>query len=104
VSFTAIEERISPYINTSTSEILHENLESEVKQTVTDPNKFALWQQAQQGTMVLSREFYPSVEASYDMAWQQRNSGNRYNSLQDMLFLLVERLGSPLRQQSKQTM
>jgi hypothetical protein len=79
-SFTAIEERISPYIQQLTNDILHENLVEEVKASVTDPNFFNLWVQAQQGTLVLSKANYPQVKASYDMAWQQRNSGNRYNS------------------------
>jgi hypothetical protein len=76
-SFTAIKERISPYIQKLTADILHENLVEEVKATVKDPNDFVLWEQAQQGALVLSRAKYPQVKASYDMAWQQRS---RYNS------------------------
>jgi hypothetical protein len=79
-SFTAIEERISPYIQELTEDILHENLEAEVKATARTPNVFALWQQAHKGILVLDHENYPLIKASYDMAWQQRNSGNRYNS------------------------
>jgi hypothetical protein len=79
-SFTAIEERISPYIEELTNEILHENLVAEVKATVSDSSDFYLWQQALQGSVALSKTRYPQISVSYDMAWQQRNSGNRYNS------------------------
>jgi hypothetical protein len=79
-SFTAIEERISPYIEELTNEILHENLVAEVRATVSDPNDFYLWQQGLLGTVALSSSRYPKIMVSYDMAWQQRNSGNRYNS------------------------
>jgi hypothetical protein len=81
-SFTFIEERISPYIHKLTDEILHENLTEEVRLTVEDPIEFKHWKQAQQeGALPLSTRMYPKLSASFDMAWQQRNSGNRYNSL-----------------------
>jgi hypothetical protein len=80
-SFTYIEERISPYIKKLTDEIVHENLAEEVKSSVEDPMEYEHWQQAQeQGSIPLSRRMYPQLKASFDMAWQQRNSGNRYNS------------------------
>jgi hypothetical protein len=79
-SFTVIEERISPYIEALTNEILHENLVAEVKATITDPNDFFLWEQGLQGAVDLSKAKYPRIMVSYDMAWQQRNSGNQYNS------------------------
>jgi hypothetical protein len=52
-----------------------------VKGSVDDPVELEHWQQAQkEGAIPLSRRMYPKLSASYDMAWQQRNSGNRYNS------------------------
>jgi hypothetical protein len=81
-SFTYIEERISPYIHQLTDEILHDNLTEEVRLTVGDPIEFERWKQAQQaGALPLHASLYPKLQASFDMAWQQRNSGNRYNSL-----------------------
>jgi hypothetical protein len=80
-SFTYIEERIGPYIHKLTEDILHENLSAEVKSSVEDPNDFHHWEHAQQeGALPLSRLMYPQIMASFDMAWQQRNSGSRYNS------------------------
>lgn len=80
-SFTIIEERIGPYIARLTADILQErNLTEEVRRTVKQPNDFELWKQAQQGLLVLDRDKYPTLRASYDMAWQQRNSGNKYSS------------------------
>jgi hypothetical protein len=79
-SFTIIEERISPYIHRLTDEILHENLTEEVRRTVT-PEVFQLWKSSTvEGVDSLLPHQYPKLDASYDMAWQQRNSGNTYNS------------------------
>jgi hypothetical protein len=80
-SFTYIEERISPYIHQLTDAILHENLSNEVRLSVDDPVEFQHWTKAQlEGALPLSARMYPKLSASFDMAWQQRNSGNRYNS------------------------
>jgi hypothetical protein len=80
-SFTYIEEHISSYIHKLTDEILHENLVEEVKSSVEDPLDFRRWEAAQEeGSIPLNTMMYPKVKVSYDMAWQQRNSGNRYAS------------------------
>jgi hypothetical protein len=96
-SFTAVEERISPYIQQLTDEIIHENLSAEVQETVVDPSDFANWKQdIEQGTLVLSRLRYPNLNASYDMAWQQRNSGNRYDSASGHALLVGAKTRRPI--------
>jgi hypothetical protein len=40
-----------------------------------------LWKQSlTDASLVLDKDKYPKIQVSYDMAWQQRNSGNQYNS------------------------
>jgi hypothetical protein len=83
-SFTIIEERISPYVKELTEKILMENLTEEVQRSVATPDDFKLWKDAQDPELAmlqpLPSEKYPKIHASYDMAWQQRNSGHTYNS------------------------
>jgi hypothetical protein len=79
-SFGIIEERISEQVQALSHEILHENLCEEIRLTIGETNVFTLWKQAHEGTIVLDKNMYPKIRCSYDMAWQQRNSGNRYAS------------------------
>jgi hypothetical protein len=84
-SFSSIEERIGPAIRQLTAEILRDNLTEEVRLTIEASsehvsNDFYLWQQATKGEVELDAAKYPGVSVSFDMAWQQRNSGNRYAS------------------------
>jgi hypothetical protein len=84
-SFASIEERIGPAIRQITEEILRNNLTEEVRLTIEasdehERNEFYLWQQATKGEVQLDVAKYPGVSASFDMAWQQWNSGNRYAS------------------------
>jgi hypothetical protein len=87
-SFGIIEERISPAIRKLTKDILHENLEDEVRRTLeasqdgaVDDSDFKMWKQAQENKEIAFHpRNYPKVSGSFDMAWQQRNSGNRYAS------------------------
>jgi hypothetical protein len=81
-SFQIVEERISPMILKLHQEILLENLIEEVKETDMDPNDFMLWEQSLQAnaTFELSKSKYPQLQVSFDMGWQQRSSGHRYNS------------------------
>jgi hypothetical protein len=86
-SFTIIEERIGPAIRNVTDNILHENLIEEVKlsmerSVLQDDNDFHLWNEALDPLfpMQLSMAKYGRIDVSYDMAWQQRSSGHRYNS------------------------
>jgi hypothetical protein len=80
-SFGIIEEKMSPVIKGLTKDILLENLIEEVKATVGEGNAFDLWKLSLDGTIVLDKSNYPKIRVSFDMAWQQRNSGNRYNSM-----------------------
>lgn len=76
-SFTIIEERISPYKQKLTGEILHDNLSAAVQSTTADPKNFNEWKESQccesqqGGTLVLGRDKYPKIKVSFDMAWQQ---------------------------------
>jgi hypothetical protein len=86
-SFGIIEDRISKKIQQVTQDILMENLIEEVKATmaascVHDDNDFQLWKYALEDHpgFVLSTNKYPLLMCSFDMGWQQRSSGNRYNS------------------------
>jgi hypothetical protein len=84
-SFSMIEERISSSISFLTNNILLENLIEEVRVTVEktpdlESLHFDLWKQALDGTIVLPKSNYPKIRVSFDMAWQQRSSGNRYAS------------------------
>jgi hypothetical protein len=84
-SFNIIEDRIGPSLQTIVEEVLLESLTEEVRLSMEalddfDVNEFNNWTDALDGTLVLAKNKYPAVMASFDMAWQQRNSGNRYNS------------------------
>ena len=47
-----------------------------------DDNDLMLWKQSLSGNanFVLSKNKYPVLKGSFDMAWQQRSSGHNYNS------------------------
>jgi hypothetical protein len=84
-SFCLIEDRICGHIKKLSEQILIENLVEEVRITMEksgtlDDNDFMLWKQALDGSIVLSKSKYPALRVSYDMAWQQRSSGKKYNS------------------------
>jgi hypothetical protein len=84
-SFGIIEERTSCVICKLTRDVLHENLEDEVRRSIEasggHESDFKFWKQAQENKeMPLNPSNYPKVSGSFDMAWQQRNSGNRYAS------------------------
>jgi hypothetical protein len=82
-SFGIIEERIGSTLRVLSKEILLENLVEEVHVTkcFEDDADFDRWKAATQDPfIVIHKSKYPKVRVSYDMAWQQRNSGNRYAS------------------------
>jgi hypothetical protein len=81
-TFTIIEERIGPAIRTVTNDMLLENLIAEVVATKTlSPNDFELWERSLvDEEFELDKSKYPQIQVSFDMGWQQRNSGHRYNS------------------------
>jgi hypothetical protein len=81
-SFSIIEERIGKTIRKVSQEIMLDNLVLEVESSKSlSPNELMLWKAAlTDDSIVLDKDKYPKIQVSYDMAWQQRNSGNRYNS------------------------
>jgi hypothetical protein len=81
-SFTIIEERIGPAIWRVTNDMLLENLIAEVTASKDiSPNDLELWMRSlNDPDFVLDKCKYPKIQVSYDMAWQQRNLGHRYNS------------------------
>jgi hypothetical protein len=85
-SFGLIEERISPIIQSVTDQILLENLTEEVRLTFEqlpdkDESDLITWKNSlTDKDMVYSTAKYPSLSVSFDMGWQQRSSGVRYNS------------------------
>lgn len=92
-SFPLIEERVGPAIRKLTEDIIQENLHKEVKKSTSEAS-LLLWEQAQgdpsafsvatsvaRAAMDLNKEeTYPKLNVSFDMGWQQRASGHRYNS------------------------
>jgi hypothetical protein len=85
-SFTIIEGRIGLAIRNLTKTILQENLTQEVKLTLqNDEEAFLLWNDHVNPTvpkalLPLRAEDKPMIGASFDMAWQQKGSGQRYDS------------------------
>jgi hypothetical protein len=81
-SFKNIEERIADKLQQLSDDILEENLIEEVRLSTADPIDFDLWKQSiiAGSNVVLSKARYPGISCSFDMGWQQRSSGVRYNS------------------------
>jgi hypothetical protein len=80
-SFGIIEERIGPFIRQLCDEIIKDNLEAEAKLSMNefDYNIWMRWKDDDSlGPMPVER--MPHIDASYDMAWQQKGSGHVYNS------------------------
>jgi hypothetical protein len=63
-------------------EILHENIKEEVQLTLgADNGALLLWEQSfDDNAAPYGSDQYPMIGGSFDMAWQQRSSGQRYNS------------------------
>jgi hypothetical protein len=83
-SFHMIEERIGPYIRELGEEIIRDNLIEEVRSSMLlagNSDYFETWKSSlSDDTVVLDPKRLPWVDASYDMAWQQKGSGHQYNS------------------------
>jgi hypothetical protein len=86
-SFTIIEDRVGPLLREVSEEIVLANLIEEVKLSMEvndshDELDFRVWKDSlEDKTMQLSHAKMPKVDASYDMAWQQKGSVHVYNSL-----------------------
>jgi hypothetical protein len=80
-SFGVIEERIGPLMREICSEILIENMNEEARRSMNefDYNVWKMWvADPTMGDMPVER--MPQIDATYDMAWQQKGSGHVYNS------------------------
>jgi hypothetical protein len=100
-SFGIIEDRISVKLQKLSADILKENLIEEVKlsmqaATMDYRNDFDLWKQSIEGTIVLSKSKYPKIACSFDMGWQKRSSGNRYDSPSGHALLIGARTRKPV--------
>jgi hypothetical protein len=97
-SFGIIEERISRVIKDNTQKILLDNLMEEVRLSMNDAfdeNDYKLWTSSlTDETVVVTR--HPKLSVSYDMAWQQRNSGHVYASPSGHAFLVGKHCRKPL--------
>jgi hypothetical protein len=81
-SFGIIEERLGPFIRELCGEIIKENIDTEAKASMNefDYNVWKVWTDGDTILCPLPVERMPQLEASYDMAWQQKGSGHQYNS------------------------
>jgi hypothetical protein len=86
-SFTKIEDRIGPLMREVCEEIVLANLIEEARLSMEasdsqDEHDFNLWKASlEDKTIQLSQAKMPKIEASYDMAWQQKGYGHVYNLL-----------------------
>ena len=90
-SFGIIEDRIGPFIRDLCEEIISENVEEEARLSMNELD-FGLWKQWKDGNETINSfpvNRRPQIDASYDMARQQKGSGNVYNYQQDMALCLV---------------
>jgi hypothetical protein len=85
-SFTIIESRIGPIIRQLCDDIIMDNLMEEVKLSMEasethDEHDYKVWKDSLTDKSIkLSIAKMPKIDGSYDMAWQQKGSGNQYNS------------------------
>jgi hypothetical protein len=80
-SFGIIEQRIGKFMRDICDEILQSNIEEEARLSMNefDFNVWKRWSTDESlGPMPVDR--MPQMDASYDMAWQQKGSGHVYNS------------------------
>jgi hypothetical protein len=83
-SFAMIEERIGPFIRNLCHDIITNNLIEEARLSMEADNNldyFTTWKSSlTDESIVLDPLKLPKIDASYDMAWQQKGSGHQYNS------------------------
>jgi hypothetical protein len=105
-SFGVIEERISPIIQSVTDQILLENLTEEIRLTFAqapdkDDSDLTTWKNSLSTDMVYSKSKYPTISVSFDMGWQQRSSGKKYNSPSGHAFFVGGLYRKPIAYQVK---
>jgi hypothetical protein len=82
-SFGIIEQRIGKFVRDLCDEIIASNVDEEARLSMNefDYNVWKMWAANADGTLsAMPVERLPHIDASYDMAWQQRSSGHQYNS------------------------
>jgi len=100
--FSSIESRISPHIVGICDEVLHENLQDEVKLHYNNKRNdegvllFDLWLRKE----LPSPADWPKLPMSTDMAWQKRSSGKRYDSLSGHALLCTTTFRKPAMQET----
>jgi hypothetical protein len=80
-SFGMIEERLGCFVRQLCDEIIAENVDKEAKASMNefDYNVWKMWT-SNPTLCALPADRMPQLEASYDMAWQQKGSGHQYCS------------------------
>jgi hypothetical protein len=80
-SFGIIEERIGHFVREMCESIIKDNIDQEAKASMNefDYNVWKMWL-ADPTLGPLPVERMPHLDATYDMAWQQKGSGHQYNS------------------------
>jgi hypothetical protein len=82
-AFPAIEHELSRYIIPYTKELLRQNLVKEVELYSEKKNDFdypAWKEQHEEKPDLVGVEDLPALTVGYDMGWQKRSSGHRYDS------------------------
>ena len=68
-----IETNLNLFVNKITNQVTKDSIEEEVSFTLQDDNKYNEWEQKLPMSAV-------GLTVSYDMGWQKRSSGSRYDS------------------------
>jgi hypothetical protein len=81
-NFPSIKYDLATRIIDFTKELLEKNMMEEVKLWSKDNPSFniAEWREAWENNRPLAFHLMPTLVVSYDMGWQKRSSGNRYDS------------------------
>jgi hypothetical protein len=83
-SFGMIEERVGRFVVEMCESIIKDNIDAQAKASMTefDYNVWKLWLNSNDANLpALPVDRMPhQLNACYDMAWQQKGSGHRYNS------------------------
>jgi hypothetical protein len=81
-SFGMIEERVGRFVRKMCDEIIKENVDAEAKLSMEefDYNVWKMWVN-DPSLCPIPVDRLPKLDASYDMAWQQKGSGHQYNSM-----------------------
>jgi hypothetical protein len=80
-SFGIIEGRVGRFVRELCEEIISRNIEEEAKLSMNefDYNVWKMWS-TNPDLGPIPNDRMPQIDASYDMAWQQKGSGHQYNS------------------------